>query len=114
MRLSGLVDQAPAVIFVGISLVLVGAVVTAYVQSSRARSEPRRRRASWIAAVVSGAVAFFGTVAYAIPALGDLHNPRVPLLSSLLGLFIVWTVCLLAWIIAARCVFSALKKSPIP
>ena len=103
-------DQAPLVIFVVILVVLVSAVVLAYVQSSKTRNESVRRRASWIAAFVSGVVALFATLAFAIPVLDDLHNPRVGFRTALLGAIIVWTVCLCVWGIAVRCIFFALRK----
>jgi hypothetical protein len=106
-------DQAPLFIFLGILVVLVSAVVMAYVQSSKARPESVRRRASWIAAFVTGVVALFATLAFAIPVLNDLHTPGVGFRSALLGAVIVWTACLSVWGIAVRCIFSALRKESI-
>jgi cytosine/uracil/thiamine/allantoin permease len=103
-------DEAPLVIFVGIVLVLVSAVAVAYVLPSQKRQESVRRRASWIAALVSAIVALFATMHFAIPDLEDLHKPGVNFREALLGAAIEWSICLCAWGIAARCVFSASRE----
>ncbi|MCU1243905.1 MAG: hypothetical protein JWO71_4631 [Candidatus Acidoferrum typicum] len=107
-------DKAPLVIFIGIVLVLISAVAVAYVQSSRTKRASVRRRASWIAASASGVVAFFATVAFAIPVLEDLHNPHVSFRQALLGTVIIWAACLLVWGIAVKCTISALRKDSAP
>ena len=103
-------DQAPLVIFVGIVLVLVSALALAYAQSSKTRPEQARRRASWIAAFASGAVALFATLEIALPVLEDLHNPGGRSRSALIGAIIVCVVCLCIWGITVRCIISAVRK----
>ena len=112
MALNLLRDLAPLIIFIGIALVLVGAVAIAYIQSSKARNERIRRRASWIGAFASGVVALIATLGIAIPVLEDLHNPSLGFRSSLIVAVVEWSVCLYIWGIAVRCVFSALRKNP--
>jgi hypothetical protein len=69
MRVTVFADQAPLIIFIGIALELVGAAAMANLQSSKTRHERVRRRASWIAAFVSGVVALFATLGFGMPVL---------------------------------------------
>ena len=55
-------DQWPLFIFAGIVLVLVSSALGAYVYSSKQRPQAVRRRALWVAALVSGLVALIGTI----------------------------------------------------
>jgi ABC-type transport system involved in cytochrome c biogenesis permease subunit len=103
-------DQAPLVIFLSIVFTLLGATVAAhFLLSSKNPREPTRRIASWVAAAVSALVALVATMAFAIPALDDFHDPHVRFREALVGSAIVWAICLCAWVIAVRCVIFALR-----
>ena len=54
----------------------------------------------------------FGTMAYAVPAFKDFHNPAVPFGTALVDNAVVWAICLGAWGIAVRFVILALRKVP--
>ena len=105
-------DLTPAFfVFSSIALLLITLAVRAYVLSSKKSSEEVRTRAYWIAATVSGLVALFGTVVYAIPVLGDFNFPEVRFRDALIGSLVVWGICLCAWVIAVRCVIFALRRN---
>jgi protein-S-isoprenylcysteine O-methyltransferase Ste14 len=105
-------DLTPAFfVFSSFALLLIALAVRAYVLSSKKSSEQVRRRAYWIAAMVSGLVALFGTVVYAIPVLGDFNIPEVRFQDALIGALIVWGICGCAWVVAVRCVISALRSN---
>ena len=91
---------------------LLGSPVCTYLVAWRGRHSSVRRGASLIFASISALVGFVGTVAYAIPALDDLHNDAVPLGEAVLGNIIIWAICASAWIIAVRCALFALRKNP--
>jgi len=103
-------DGAPLIIFLSVIFVLIGAAVGAYVLSSKRSHETVRRRASWVAALVSALIASIATIGYAIPVLEDFRIPGVPFKEALLGTIIVWAICLGAWVIAVRCTISALGQ----
>jgi uncharacterized membrane protein (GlpM family) len=105
-------DLTPAFfIFSSVVLVLITLAVRAYILSSKKSTEEVRTRSYWIAATVSGLVALFGTVVYAIPVLGDFNIPEVRFRDALIGALIVWGICGCAWIIAVRCAISALRRN---
>jgi len=105
-------DLTPAFfIFSSVVLVLITLAVRAYILSSKKNTEEVRTHASWVAAMVSGLVALFGTAVYGIPALGDFLIPGVRFRDALIGALIVWAVCLCAWLVAVRCVIFALRRT---
>jgi hypothetical protein len=91
-------DQAPLIIFLGVAFTLLGAAVAAhFLLSSKKASEPMRRTASWVAAVVSAFVALVATMVFGIPAaLEVFRDPSVPSREALLVTAIVWVICLCA------------------
>lgn len=65
----------------GIALVFIFSVlglVWAYLLAWHGRRLTIRRAASEIVAIVAASIASVGTLAYAIPGLGDFHNPEFP------------------------------------
>lgn len=106
-------DLTPAFfVFSTIALLLIALAVRAYVLSSRKNTEEVRTRGFWIAATISGLVALFGTVVYAIPVLGDFSIPEVRFRDALIGVLIVWAICLCACVVTVRCVIFALRRTP--
>lgn len=105
-------DFTPAFfVFSSFALLLIALAVRSYVLSSKKNTEEVRTRGSWVAAMVSGLVALFGTAIYGIPALGDFLTPGIRFRDALIGNLIVWAVCLGAWVIAVRCVIFALRRN---
>jgi hypothetical protein len=105
-------DLTPAFfVFSSIALLLIALAVRAYILSSKKSTEEVRTRASWLAATVSGLVALFGTLVYAIPDLRDFNAPEVRFRDALIGALIEWGICLCAWVIAVRCVIFALRRN---
>jgi uncharacterized membrane protein (GlpM family) len=103
-------DQASLTIFLSIIFVLIGTAVGAYFVSSKRRNDTARRRALWVVAMVSALVAFVGTIYFAIPLLEDFRIPGEPFRDALVASVIAWAICLGAWVIAVRCVISALRN----
>ena len=98
---------------VGIALILillVLGVIWAYLFAWHGRSSIVRRAASGIVATLVTLVALVGTFAYAVPGLGDFHNPNVSFRAALIGNVIMWAICLGLWVIAARFALLALRK----
>ena len=103
---------APAFfILISFAFLLIALAVRAYILSSKKNTEEVRTRASWIAAMVSGLVALFGTAVYGIPPLGDFLTPGIRFRDALIGSLIVWGVCLCARVMSARCVIFALRRN---
>jgi cytochrome bd-type quinol oxidase subunit 2 len=105
-------DLAPVIVFVCISFALICTAIRAYTLSSKAKAQAEQRRGSWIAALVSSLVGLFATVIYAIPVLEDFNNPQLRFRDALLDAVIVWAICAGIWVVAARCVISALRNGP--
>jgi len=104
-------DQAPLVIFLGLMFALLTAAVAAhFFLSAKKVNESMRRAASWVAAAVSTILALATSMAFAVPALDDFRNPQVPFRDALLGVTIVWAISLGVWVIAMRCIISALRR----
>jgi hypothetical protein len=106
-------DQAPLVIFLAIVIILLAAAVSAHFLSSEKTRQPWRKIASWVAAGVSTLVAFFASMAFGIPALEDLRNPDVHFREALIGTAILWAICFGAWIVAIKCIVTALRRKPV-
>jgi O-antigen/teichoic acid export membrane protein len=105
-------DLAPVIVFVSIAFALICTAIRAYTLSSRAKAHAEQRRGSWIAALVSSLVGLFATAIYAVPVLEDVKNPQIRFRDALLGAVIVWALCAGIWVVAARCVISALRNRP--
>jgi hypothetical protein len=103
-------DLVPVIVFVGIAFALICTAIRAYTLSSKAKPQAEQRRGSWIAALVSSSVGLFATVIYAVPVLEDFNNPQLRFRDALLGAGIVWAVCAGIWVVAARCVVTALRN----
>ncbi len=95
-----------------ILITLASIVAGAYLLAWRDRRLPIRRGASWVLATVSALAGYVGTVAYAVPALDDLHDPAVSFRTAVIGNLIVWAICIGAWVVAVRFVIFALRKHP--
>jgi hypothetical protein len=70
-----------------------------------------RRAASLVIALVSAAVAYFGTRAYAIPALSALRDPTERGEAVVLNL-VIWAICLGAWFFAIKFAILTFRKHP--
>jgi hypothetical protein len=103
-------DQAPLVIFLTVVFTLLTAAVSAHFLSSEKTREPLRRIALWVAAGVSTVVAFFASMVFGIPALEDFRNPNMHFREALVGTAIIWAICLCAWIVAIKCIATALRR----
>jgi len=104
-------DFTPAFfVFSSFALLLIALAVRSYVLSSK-KHRRSSKRGSWVAAMVSGLLALFGTAIYGVSALGDFLTPGIRLRDALIGNLIVWGVCLGAWVIAVRCVIFALRRN---
>ena len=85
--------------------------VCAYLTAWLVKRHWIRRVASLIVAGVLITVGWFGTFRYAIPALEDFHNARVPLGHAIAANLIFWVICISAWVVAVRCTLFALQKN---
>jgi uncharacterized membrane protein len=103
-------DQAPLVIFLTVVFTLLAAAVSAHFLSSEKTRQPVRRIALWVAAGVSTVVAFFASIAFGIPTLQDFRNPNMHFRDVFVGAAIVWAICLCAWIVAIKCIATALRR----
>ena len=89
-------------------------VIIGYVLLRRSRSTAWRRIGALIVAAISGFVGTVAMLAYAIPALDDLHRSG-DLAMALVGNLFIWSICLGALVISFRCIWSAFRTSkPTP
>ena len=91
-------------ILIGIASLVSGGYFLAW----RARLSVRRV-ASLTLAILLGLVAFFATVAYAIPALDDFRGPTTSFRGAVAENFAIWIICLAAWVIAIKFAISGLR-----
>ncbi len=94
-----------------ILITLIILLASAYLLAWRGKRLTLRRAASLLVAITSGLVAYVGTMAYAIPAVNDLHNRAVPLIKAVIGNLMIWAICLGAWFITIKFAVLTLRKN---
>jgi CDP-diglyceride synthetase len=102
----------PLIVFGGIVLALLVAAAWANIRGSRKNAQTTRRRVHWVGAAVSAFVAFVATVDFALPITRDFRNPEFHHQTPLLWFLIVWTPCVVVWIVALRSLLLALRRKP--
>src|SRR3989442_8573160 len=91
-----------------IPITLASIVAGAYLLAWRGRRLPIRRGASWVLATVSALAGDVGALAYAVPPLGDLHDPAGSFRTALIGHLVVWAICIGALVVRGRFAIFAL------
>jgi hypothetical protein len=105
---SMIVDGSTAIL---ILLTVVVLAAGCYLIAWRARGLAIRRFASFVVACVLAFVGWIGTFGYAILGLDDFRNPNVPRSAAIVSNVIMWAICIGAWVVAARCVWFALRSN---
>ncbi len=103
----------PLIVFGGILLALMVSAVWAYIRGSRKNTQTTRKRAYWVGAAVSAFVAFAATGEFALPITEDFRNPEFHNQTPVLGVLIVWALCLMVWMVALWSIFRALRKRSV-
>ena len=92
-------------------VVLLATPVAVYVISRSQKAKAPSRIAFALLAAVLTLIAFVFTYVYALAALEDFHDPRVPFATALIGNLVIWTICLGAWFFAVRFFVLACRKA---
>jgi uncharacterized membrane protein YidH (DUF202 family) len=105
-------SYGPAIVFGGIVLTLLVSALWAYNRGSRNSTPKKQRRAYWVGATVAALVAFVATAEFAVPITRDFRNQEFHNQTPVLGVLIVWALCVLVWIVALWSIFRALRRKP--
>jgi hypothetical protein len=92
-------------------ITLAAVAASGYLLAWRGRHSALRRAASLVVAMVSAVAAYFGTRAYAVPALSALHDPTARGEAVVLNV-VIWAICLGAWFFAIKFAVVAFRKRP--
>ena len=92
---------------VGVPLLLV---IGGYILLRRRNIIARRIGGTCISSIAT-LFAVCAIIAYVLPVFEDFRNPSVPLWSAILGLLVIWTICLGALVLAFRVVWHGFGKA---
>lgn len=87
-----------------VAVVVVGVLAVRY-----SRRLALRRMAAAIVGVITALAWYLAMVGYAIPALSNVRSPRLKLGTTILGNVLLWVLCLVSLVLAARLLLYAIR-----
>jgi hypothetical protein len=97
-------DARQFAMILAIAVVVAGVLVVRYSQR-----QALRRMTAAVIGIIAALAGYLAMVGYAIPALSDLRSPGLRLSATVLGIVLIWIVCLASLVLAVRFLLYAIR-----